>query len=119
MILLFPITFALRLFLFYLFLGKVCTRREDMADGVFFVEILANMGISSAFGNFFFIVNDADDISLLNTSFYPFNTFKEIAGFDNFTIKNGSLTVSCFVGKHSKMFGKWKVSDSVLFQDLL
>ena len=90
-----------------------------MDDGVFFLEEFANKGISFTFGNFFLMVYDTDGVSSSYSFFYAFNTFKEIAAFDNFTVKNCSFVVSCFAGKNTKMFAKWKVCDVVLCQYLL
>ena len=90
-----------------------------MADCIFFFQEFADKGVSPALSCLSLKVYDADGVALLYPTFYTFNALKEMRTFNNFAVKNGSVLVSCFVGKYSKMLGEWKVSNVVLFQNLL
>ena len=107
------------LLIFHLLLREAGTGREDMADCIFFFQEFADKGVSPALSCLSLKVYDADGVALLYSTFYTFNAPKEMRTFDDFAVKNGPVLVSCFVGEYSKMLGERKVSDVVLFQDLL
>lgn len=90
-----------------------------MADCIFLFQKFADKGVSPALSCFSLKVYDTDGVALLYSTFYTFNALKEKGTFDDFAVKNGSVLVSCFVGKYSKMLGEGEVSDVVLSQNLL